>query len=123
MAVVRGSMGEEILAATPGVELVYGGSEDELLQMVARHEVFAMPCDLVLAFLRLPEYHSLAIAGFLSDRQDYAFAVPRDSYLKPLLDEHLAGIKADGLYDRMILDTFGELGYLILSDREEADFH
>lgn len=121
VAVVPRSMGAEILAPTPGIELVYGSSEEELLRMVSRREAFAMPCDVVLAFLRLPDYQDLAIAGFLSDRQDYAFALPRESSLKPLLDQHIGEIKADGSFNQLILDTFGDLGYLILSGCEQPE--
>ncbi|MCP4654898.1 MAG: amino acid ABC transporter substrate-binding protein, partial [bacterium] len=91
-------------------------TERDLFRLVASGEAFALACDAGFALWILPDFEGLGIAGFLSERQEYGFVVPKESSLKPLLDQHLAELNADGSYRTWIRGIFGELGEVFLSE-------
>lgn len=102
LVTMRGTTYEEILSAIPDVKLLYVEDEREMFEWVASGRARALAVDSPVAFRLLEEFNSLRLGMPLTEEQHYSFAVGKGSPLKKALSEHIAQLKASGIYFRLL---------------------
>ncbi|MEM1178370.1 MAG: transporter substrate-binding domain-containing protein [Acidobacteriota bacterium] len=123
IAVVRGTLQEEIVSAIPGVEVVSVAEDRKLFEAIRSGDADSAVCDSAIVLPFLQEFPELAVRFPLSERSFFAFALTPDSPWKAKLDVHLQSIRSSGLYRQFLVKNFGEDGaaYILESDDEADD--
>jgi ABC-type amino acid transport substrate-binding protein len=119
VATIRGTTYETVMATIPGAKMVYGITEDDLLQLIAAGKARAAAADSALVLGPLRNYPQLHLGIALSPEQGLAFAVPKGSPLRDELSRHIAQLKAGQIYYRLLEKYFGaEATKLVAAGRE-----
>lgn len=107
LATMKGTTYEAALTRVPGVKLVYGLDEAELIAMVADGRAAATAVDTIPALYRLPGYPGLHLTLALSEPQAYGYFVRKGSPLAADLAKHIAQMRASGIYYRVLQKYLG----------------
>lgn len=107
LATMKGTTYEAALSKVPGVKLVYGLDEAELIAMVADGRAAATAVDTIPAFYRLPSYPGLHATLNLSEPQGYGYFVRKGSPLGADLAKHIAQMRDSGIYYRVLQKYLG----------------
>lgn len=110
VAVVGGTLHEEIVAGLPQVEIVTVEGDRALFEAVTQGRADGAVCDSAIVLPFLSEFPQLAVRFPLSARASFAFALPPGSPLKADLDRHLDELRRDGRYRLLLVTHFGEEG-------------
>jgi polar amino acid transport system substrate-binding protein len=109
VATMRGTSSEEALqAVVPNARFVYGDSTTELLELVVAGKARATAIDSALALPRLEHFGSLHVTAVLREEKGLAFALPKGSPLTNDLNDHLAKLRASGIYFRLLKEYLGD---------------
>ena len=99
---------EQILLDIPGVEIIFGLDEEEMIRQVADGEADATAVDTVLALIYMPQHGGLHMTLSLSEAQGYGFAVRNGSSLAQELSDHLYQLKKSEIYYRLLRKYLGQ---------------
>ncbi len=108
VAVIRGTIHEDLLSQQEGVEKVYVKDDDALWQSVATGKAQALICDGWQTLQYFERFPGLHISGALSGRTNLGFAFPKGSELGPAYDRHFEKLRANGTYEKLLVRHFGE---------------
>jgi membrane-bound lytic murein transglycosylase F len=107
LATMKGTTYEAALTKVPGVKLVYGRDEAELIAMVADGRAAATAVDTIPALYRLPSYPGLHLTLDLSEPQAYGYFVRKGSPLGAELAKHISQMRDSGIYYRVLQKYLG----------------
>lgn len=107
IATMKGTTYEAAVSKVPGVKLVYGLDEAELIAMVADGRAAATAVDTIPALYRLPRYPGLHMTLALSEPQAYGYFVRKGSPLAAELAKHIAQMRESGIYYRVLQKYLG----------------
>lgn len=119
VATIKGTTYETVMTTIPRAKMVYGITEEDLLQLIASGKARAAAADSALVLNPLRKYPQLHLGIALTPEQGLAFAVPKGSPLRDELSKHLAQLKAGQIYYRLLEKYFGaEAAKLVAAGRE-----
>lgn len=98
---------EDALKAVPGIEVVQGGSLEEMMRAVAQGKLRAAAADSSAVIPALEEFPSLQLGLVFGEEQSFGFALPEGSPLKEPLSEHILQIRKAGIYFRIVTEHLG----------------
>lgn len=104
IGVLAGSTSLEALSGVD-VEIVFAPNTDELYQAVASEETDGAVTATARALLILQDFDELDVSSYLGEKEEFGFACAKGSPLTASLSEHIAKIKASGIYFRL-LETY-----------------
>jgi len=107
IATMKGTTYEAAVSKVPGVKLVYGLDEAELIAMVADGRAAATAVDTIPALYRLPRYPGLHMTLALTEPQGYGYFVRKGSPLAAELAKHIAQMRESGIYYRVLQKYLG----------------
>lgn len=107
LATMKGTTYEELLAAVPRAQFVYGNDEEQLFELVATGKARAAASDSAVAFGLLQRFPQLRLGIALSPAQDFGFAVRRGSPLEAELSRHIQQLKSSQIYFRLLEKHLG----------------
>lgn len=104
VGVLAGSTSADALSRMD-IELVPGQDVAELYEAVQNGETEGAVSTTARALLLLQDFEALGVSLYLGEKEEFGFAFPKGSPLAASLSEHIAAIKASGIYFRL-LETY-----------------
>lgn len=99
------------------IEKVWVTTSRQMFQTVLAGRADFMACDSAVVLALMDDYPGLRVTVPLSDREHFAFALPKGSKWTGPLSKFLEDFKADGRLRALLVEYFGEEGAdLILAD-------
>ncbi len=108
LATLKESSHIEAIEEIPGAKVVLRDRYDTAAKLVASGEADGLVCDSERALGIVKELPALKIAFALSGREQYAFAMRKDSQLPEMLNAYIQGIREDGSYTTTLRRYFDE---------------
>ncbi len=122
VAVVEGTVHEDIVGRMEGVEVKAVEDDISLFHSITDGSADAAVCDTAIVLPFLADFPDMRVRFPLSERAFFAFPLPQGSPWVPKLNQHLAELKESDRYREMLIEHFGVDGAsFILDDGKDAE--